>query len=576
MDARLTTTGVPAGRKPNAPASPRAAIVPFLVLLLVLILGDLPAAQAAGNATIGDVALSTTDVYNGSSATLSFDVAIDDSGDSATLTVPSGFDASAFDGRTLSDGSGNTLATIAVSNGVITVTALVDGLDATASGSVSYTEDIDPGTTVPTTWTVGDGTQTTIDVVGIDEPATGEVSWYQPSKWAASQGWDDEGQYAIDWYARTPTGGYSSVTVQDTSGAGLVPDCSALVQSAYVRSWDQTAAADAWVASLYSTDYTVTSCDEVSGGSFTITFTYDVPATDYSNSVYGKVFYIGFTYRTYAVEATVADGAQWENTITSTTDTGETATSEASTTFSASGTGKRRVYLEKLLAGDTQTYASTAFGIELICTSSGSTVVDQTVSVLPGDDSASVLVPLGASCYAVEPDSAGASVAVADGSGTAVSSASPLAVTATAAGPLSLAVTNTFALGSVSWTKTDAEGVALPGAGWTLTGPDGFSEVFAAGSVSSWSVADLPWGEYTLTESTAPAGYAVADPVSFTVGAQQQAYSFTITDTPNAVTTVLAWTGLNGSTALVCTFVGTLLMALGAVGIYLIRRVPVE
>ena len=52
-----------------------------------------------------------------------------------------------------------------------------------------------------------------------------------------------------------------------------------------------------------------------------------------------------------------------------------------------------------------------------------------------------------------------------------------------------------------------------------MTGPGGFSKLLAAGGDTAWSVKDLALGEYTLTESTVPAGYTGAAPKTFTVDA---------------------------------------------------------
>lgn len=69
--------------------------------------------------------------------------------------------------------------------------------------------------------------------------------------------------------------------------------------------------------------------------------------------------------------------------------------------------------------------------------------------------------------------------------------------------------------GTVTWTKTDADGVLLPGSDWTLTGPDGSSVVVdrigpdGTGAdedttAGAFRLTGLPLGDYTLTERTAP------------------------------------------------------------------------
>ncbi|MDP4331988.1 SpaA isopeptide-forming pilin-related protein [Curtobacterium sp. A7_M15] len=78
--------------------------------------------------------------------------------------------------------------------------------------------------------------------------------------------------------------------------------------------------------------------------------------------------------------------------------------------------------------------------------------------------------------------------------------------------------------GTVTWTKTDTDGVLLPGSDWTLTGPDG-STVIADRTgpddtaadedptAGAFRVTGLPIGAYTLTERTAPDGYEL-DPTA--------------------------------------------------------------
>lgn len=68
-------------------------------------------------------------------------------------------------------------------------------------------------------------------------------------------------------------------------------------------------------------------------------------------------------------------------------------------------------------------------------------------------------------------------------------------------------------LGALSWTKVDSKGALLSGSEWTLTGPGGDISVVDGGARDSdadpgeLTVTELPFGEYTLTETRAPAGY---------------------------------------------------------------------
>ncbi|MDQ1131224.1 DUF5979 domain-containing protein [Microbacterium sp. SORGH_AS_0888] len=81
--------------------------------------------------------------------------------------------------------------------------------------------------------------------------------------------------------------------------------------------------------------------------------------------------------------------------------------------------------------------------------------------------------------------------------------------------------------GSVTWSKTDSDtGALLSGSVWSLTGPDGFSATIADNgshdanpTAGDLEVDGLPWGQYTLLETTPPSGYAVsATTHTFTIG----------------------------------------------------------
>ncbi|MGR6090851.1 SpaA isopeptide-forming pilin-related protein [Brevibacterium sp. CSND-B09] len=121
------------------------------------------------------------------------------------------------------------------------------------------------------------------------------------------------------------------------------------------------------------------------------------------------------------------------------------------------------------------------------------------------------------------------------GSGTVTSDKS--SVTLKSGDDVTCTVTNTAKTGAVTWGKTDESGTALKGSVWTLTGPDGSEltiEDCAASSASECTGADkdpatgklsvtgLKWGDYTLTEKKAPAGYILdATPHTFTVSGSE-------------------------------------------------------
>uniref|UniRef100_UPI003B3B8557 SpaA isopeptide-forming pilin-related protein n=1 Tax=Brevibacterium sediminis TaxID=1857024 RepID=UPI003B3B8557 len=72
--------------------------------------------------------------------------------------------------------------------------------------------------------------------------------------------------------------------------------------------------------------------------------------------------------------------------------------------------------------------------------------------------------------------------------------------------------------GALSWKKVDEDGKALAGAEFTLTGPDGEDfvvadneELDADEAAGQFEVTDLAWGEYSITETSAPEGYVLTD-----------------------------------------------------------------
>lgn len=93
-------------------------------------------------------------------------------------------------------------------------------------------------------------------------------------------------------------------------------------------------------------------------------------------------------------------------------------------------------------------------------------------------------------------------------------------------------IVNKRTLGSVTWKKSNEGGNALSGSEWELTGPDGTSATVVDNQTPDGDPADgafrvegLTWGNYTLVETKAPAGYQRLDTeFSFTIdGAHLQA-----------------------------------------------------
>ena len=75
--------------------------------------------------------------------------------------------------------------------------------------------------------------------------------------------------------------------------------------------------------------------------------------------------------------------------------------------------------------------------------------------------------------------------------------------------------------GALTWEKTDAvDGTRLGGSAWTLTAPGGATTLIVDNAADDLDPADGAfrvnvadrWGDYTLQEATAPAGYQLPDP----------------------------------------------------------------
>lgn len=153
-------------------------------------------------------------------------------------------------------------------------------------------------------------------------------------------------------------------------------------------------------------------------------------------------------------------------------------------------------------------------------------------------------------------------------------------VTLTAGDDVTCTITNTAKTGTVTWKKTDDSGSALKGSVWTMTGPDGTAvevEDCTAASASActgpdkdpadgqFAINGLRWGDYTLVEKSAPAGYTLDDTEhTFTVSGstlKQSIGSFTNEQKPPVA---LPLTGGTGSQIFI--IAGAALCAAGAVG----------
>lgn len=89
--------------------------------------------------------------------------------------------------------------------------------------------------------------------------------------------------------------------------------------------------------------------------------------------------------------------------------------------------------------------------------------------------------------------------------------------------------------GAVEWKKTNAEGTALSDSEWLLSGPDGFDDLDVVDN-GEWDVDEtagtirvegLHWGDYTLEETQAPAGFQlISGTEDFTVSGTAREYIF--------------------------------------------------
>ncbi|MDO4244348.1 MAG: CshA/CshB family fibrillar adhesin-related protein [Actinomyces sp.] len=130
-------------------------------------------------------------------------------------------------------------------------------------------------------------------------------------------------------------------------------------------------------------------------------------------------------------------------------------------------------------------------------------------------------------------------------------------VTVAAGDEVTCTIRNTAVPATVTWTKTDEIGLLLPGSAWELTTSTGqvlaVSDCVAAAqcpqdstdrdpAAGKFTVTGLPWGQMTLTETAAPAGYVKSDqPLTQTVDGSRAtpgAANVTVTGSFGAVVNV--------------------------------------
>src|SRR5262245_55180907 len=126
-------------------------------------------------------------------------------------------------------------------------------------------------------------------------------------------------------------------------------------------------------------------------------------------------------------------------------------------------------------------------------------------------------------------------------------------------GDVTCTYTNTRQLGAIKVIKTSSKtGAALAGAVFSVTGPNSFSTTLTTGANGTACVDNLPFGSYTVTETSAPPGYIIDDPAARTVTVDNNAAcsdapyvgeSSSFTDTPTADIQVRFRDGGSGATS---------------------------
>ncbi len=144
-------------------------------------------------------------------------------------------------------------------------------------------------------------------------------------------------------------------------------------------------------------------------------------------------------------------------------------------------------------------------------------------------------------------------------------------------------LTNTRLPGTVAWQKTDPQGTHLANSQRTITGPQGpatqtlvvddcvedTAEQCASHAdqdhrAGYFNVRNLRWGNYTLTETAAPAGYSKLDTVTdFAITANSLNVQFT-SPFENTLKDPLTLPLTGGSSAVTFTVMGITASALGA------------
>ncbi len=237
----------------------------------------------------------------------------------------------------------------------------------------------------------------------------------------------------------------------------------------------------------------------------------------------------------------------------------------------------------------------TTFGGDWTCTLGNETVTGTWGPIAPGTTWSSTEddeIPLGAMCTATEtgrpeyPVTDGSHVWAGDpeitpAEGVAAAHDSNLNL---------ITVTNATepVPGSAIWTKVDGQGNLLAGSEWTISGPGLANELIVDCTAAEcegldrdpesgeFLLVDLAWGEYTLTETKAPAGYyPIADSIVFTIGIGEELQldvNLGAIENEQIDGPPLPLTGGLGRDFFTITGLGILVLGLGAVGVTQVRN----
>ena len=233
------------------------------------------------------------------------------------------------------------------------------------------------------------------------------------------------------------------------------------------------------------------------------------------------------------------------------------------------------------------------FGGDWSCTLDGETVTGTWGPIAAGatwNSTNANEIPLGASCVVTE---ARDEYPVTDGSyiwdGDPVISGSVNAASVAADARITVTNTTRQVPGSVTWTKVDGDDNLLAGAVWTLTGPGINDGVEVADCVSDpcrtgafddqdpvagqFELVGLSWGDYTLVEKTAPAGYFLdTTPHEFTIGEGELTIVLDPIENVEIVPPTIPLTGGIGRDFFFIAGGGVLLLGFGAVVVAQIRN----